>query len=255
MDPRERMEDPLVAARAMLRGWQADIWTALPAKVQSYDAAKMTVEVQPTIQAQVRSPEGKQPWSNVTLPVCVDCPVQFPSGGGFVLTFPIAVGDEGIVIFSSRCIDAWWQNGGVQPQAELRLHDLSDGMFIPGLFSQPRVVTPSPSTSAAQLRSADGQTVVEVDDGQLMLSADGGTSGLKVVPGGVQVTGYLSVSGNFQLGGLIKSFLGATYTGALQFAGEVFAKFGLAGQQVGLSTHRHGTGTAAAGTVAPTGGT
>lgn len=252
MDPKERMNDPLVAARAMLRGWQSDIWTALPAVVQSYDPARMTVSVQPTVQAQVRSPEGV--WSDTTLPVCVDCPVVFQAGGGFMFSFPLTDGDEGILIFSSRCIDAWWQNGGIQPQAEFRLHDLSDGMFVPGLFSQPRIPDPAPSSSAAQLRSLDGQTVLEAAPAHLSMTADGGVSGLSVTPGNVEITGSLSVSGNLMLGGLIKSFLGGVYSGALQFSGEVFAKFGLAGQ-VGLSTHRHGTGTAAAGTVAPTGGT
>lgn len=260
MDPRERMDDPLVAARAMLRGWQSDIWTALPAVVQSYDATKMTVVAQPSVQAQVRSPEGV--WSNATLPVCVDCPVAFQSGGNFMFSFPLAQGDEGVLIFSSRCIDAWWQNGGTQPQAEFRLHDLSDGMFVPGLFSQPRVPNPEPSTTAAQLRSMDGQTVLEASVAQLSMTADGGTSGLKVVPGVVQVTGNLSITGNLLLQGLFLSFVGGVYAQALKFAGEVYAKWSgtTGGTTVSLSGHRHAQGADSHGDAeqpvnAPTGGT
>lgn len=161
MDPRERMDDPLVAARTMLRGWQSNLWTALPAIIQSYDAAKVTVSAQPAIQAQVRDPKGK--WSNVNLPVCLDCPVFWPGGGGYFASFPLAAGDEGALLFSSRCIDSWWQSGGVQTQAEFRLHNLSDGMFIPGLFSQKRLPSPAPSADTAQLRNGDATLLVELN--------------------------------------------------------------------------------------------
>ncbi len=45
-----------------------------------------------------------------------------------------------------------------------------------------------------------------------------------------------------------------TVNGDLRVTGQVFAGYGGA-DQVGLQTHKHGTGSAAAGTVAPTAGT
>lgn len=176
MDQRERIDDRLVALRAAFSGWQSQIWTALPAAVVSYDATKRTVSLQPTIQAQIQNAEGT--WTNASLPVLEDCPVVFPGGGGFELTFPIAAGDEGIVVFASRCIDAWWQNSGVQPQAELRMHDLSDGMFIPGMFSQARKPAVAPSGSVPQLRNAAGTVVLEF------------------ISGGMKLTGNLQVTGS-----------------------------------------------------------
>lgn len=171
MDRRERMDSLQVVLRTALEGWQGQIWTALPAMVNAYDAAKMTVSAQPTVQARILSSAGK--WSSVDLPLCQDCPVVFPSGGGYAITFPIAAGDEGILVFASRCIDAWWQNGKVQPQAEFRLHDLSDGMFIPGLFSQPRKLSPAPDASKVQIRSADGTKLISMGD-DIDLSLSGG---------------------------------------------------------------------------------
>jgi phage gp45-like len=44
-----------------------------------------------------------------------------------------------------------------------------------------------------------------------------------------------------------------TVTGDLRVTGQVWAGYG-SGDQVGLQTHRHGTGSAAAGTVPPTAG-
>jgi hypothetical protein len=105
-----------------------------------------------------------------TPPLQALCPVQFPSGGGFTLTFPVAQGDECLVVFSSRCIDAWWQSGGVQNQAVMRMHDLSDGFAVLGFSSVPRVIG-GISATATQLRSNDGSTFVEVGAGEVTIQA------------------------------------------------------------------------------------
>lgn len=142
------------ALAVAMEGKQAELWTALPAILETYDATKRTCEVQPTIKAQVCDELGNVKW--VKLPLLLDCPVQFPGGGGFVLTFPLKKGDEGLVVFAARCIDAWWQNGGTEPhvQAELRMHDLSDGFFIPTVRSVPNVEA-GISTSDVTLRAVD----------------------------------------------------------------------------------------------------
>jgi hypothetical protein len=85
----------------------------------------------------------------------VDVPVIFPRGGGCTLTFPVKAGDECLLIFADRCIDFWWQNGGVQKPVDLRMHDLSDAFAIVGPQSQAHKIS-GISTSAAQLRTDDG---------------------------------------------------------------------------------------------------
>lgn len=160
MDRRERGVDLMAGVLAALQGLQAGIYTALPGIIQSFDPAKRTVTIQPTLKAQVQAPDGSKSW--VTLPLLVDCPVIFPGGGGFVLTFPLTVGDETLVIFASRCIDAWWQSGGIQVQAEIRMHDLSDGFCLAGIASVPNV-QPGISTTSVQLRNDAGTTYVEIN--------------------------------------------------------------------------------------------
>lgn len=152
MPRRESGGDFMEALASAMEGKQAEIWTALPAVLESFDASKRTCEVQPTIQARFVDELQQVQW--LTLPLLVDCPVMFPGGGGFVLTFPLVKGDEGIVVFSSRCIDAWWQQGEVQVQADLRMHDLSDGFFIPTVRSVPHVEA-GISTTDVTLRSVD----------------------------------------------------------------------------------------------------
>nr|WP_315596085.1 Gp138 family membrane-puncturing spike protein [uncultured Cupriavidus sp.] len=160
MDRRERVGDPETALREALDGMRAGLWTALPGIIDSFDPDAMTCQVQPGIKMLVRQLDGTT--VSIPLPLLVDCPVQFPSGGNCSLTFPVAPGDECLVVFASRCIDGWWQSGGVQEQAELRMHDLSDGFVLLGFRSQPRVLA-NVSTSAAQLRTDDGQAFVEVN--------------------------------------------------------------------------------------------
>lgn len=171
MDRRERFESLNEALLVALDGWQSGLWTALPAIINSFDDLAMTVTAQPTIKMNVLLSDGT--FSLVTLPLLVDVPVCFPGGGGYTLTFPIKQGDEALIVFSSRCIDAWWQLGGTQVQTELRMHDLSDGFAIIGVRSQPRVL-PSISTVAAQLRSDDGTTYVEVKDKHITITTPTG---------------------------------------------------------------------------------
>ena len=158
----ERVNELQQAIMAALTGRQVGIWTALPGTVVSYNPVEMTVVVQPTIQAQVMDKDGVMSW--VTMPQLLDVPICFPNGGGFTLTFPIAVDDEVLVVFSSRCIDNWWYQGGIQTQAELRLHDLSDGFAIIGPRSRPRVL-PSISTNSVQLRDEAGTSYFEMAAG------------------------------------------------------------------------------------------
>ena len=192
----ERLDDNLVAMAAAFNGFQASLWTAMPGIVVAFDPAAMTAQVQPAIQARLVDRAGAATW--VTLPVLVDCPVVFPAGGGFTLTFPIAVGDECLVIFASRCIDAWWQLGGVQVQAELRLHDLSDGFVIPGGRSQPHVI-PSLSTTDVVLRSDDGTAKVSIKankDIDLTTTANITMSATEVnIVGVVNITGNVATTG------------------------------------------------------------
>lgn len=163
----EHYDDPVEAHRTAVEGKQAGMWTAMPAIVTAYDPARMTCSAQPAIKAKQEAQDGKV--SDVQMPLCVDVPVVFPRGGGFSLTFPIAAGDEVLLVFASRCIDGWWDQGGVQNQIEQRMHDLSDAFAIPGPWSQKTKITGA--MTGAQLRSGDGATVVEVAAGKITLTA------------------------------------------------------------------------------------
>jgi hypothetical protein len=186
-DQRERVAEFQESIRAAILGFLAETWTALPGIVQSFDPQEMTVKVQSAIQVKVRPSKGNPQWT--VMPPLIHCPVVFPSAGGFILTLPIQQGDEVLVVFASRCIDGWWQQGGTQAQPpELRMHDLSDGFAIPGPRGQKNLVS-NISTTTAQLRTVDGQAYVE-------LTADHKVN--IVAPGGVNINGNVVVEGTVE---------------------------------------------------------
>ncbi len=155
MDRRERVNDPVETLRAAMDGRQAEMWTAMPGIVQSFDPKAMTVTVQPAVKGEFLDERGKA--KAVDLPLLQDVPVCFPCGGGFTLTHPIKEGDEALVVFGSRCIDGWWQNGDIGGRPDERMHDLSDGFAIVGPHSQPRVLDPEVDKDNVQLRTDDGE--------------------------------------------------------------------------------------------------
>ena len=252
MDPRERIADPLQALRSFMRGQEASLWTALPGTVQSFNAAAMTVVVQPTIQVPIRLPQGGSQW--ITLPLLVDVPVFFPHGGGHTLTFPVANGDECLVVFSTLCIDNWWLSGTsasvpARTQAELRLHDLSDGFAFVGFNSQPHVIG-NISTDSVQLRADDGSTVIDLNAGAMTVTVTAPVSVTLNTPI-THCTGAMIVDGLFTYK---SGMVGSGGSTSAQITGNIVVTSGnVSADGIDLKTHVH-TGVQSGGTSGgPTG--
>jgi hypothetical protein len=174
MDRNQLLNDTETAMRYALDGKQAQIWTAFPAIVVDVNFGAMTITARPAINGVLTNPDGSE--TSVPMPLLVDVPICFPSAGGFILTLPIAVDDEVLIIIANRCIDAWWQLGGTQNPMEARMHDLSDGFAIPGPKSQPRKIS-GISASNAQLRNDAGSVYLEITaTGKINLVAAAGVS-------------------------------------------------------------------------------
>lgn len=156
--------------KMILQRAKADIRVAIPGIITKFDVSTQTVNVQPALMEQTRSPEdGKV--ESVKLPVLLDVPIVMPRSGGYSLTMPVVPGDECLVIFADMCIDNWWASGGVQTQDELRRHDLSDGFAILGVWSQARKVT-GYNTNRARLVHEGTGAGVEVANGSVELKGE-----------------------------------------------------------------------------------
>ena len=181
MDRLERLDSLQDGLRAGMENAQAQMWTALPGIVTAVDLGAQTCSVQPAIRGSVTGKDGTA--KAVDLPLLVDVPLVFPRAGGFALTFPVRAGDECLVIFASRCIDSWWQSGGVQEPAEQRMHDLSDGFAILAPASQAKRLQ-GVSGDAVELRTESGGAFVRLD-----------AAGNITLKGSVQVQGTITCNG------------------------------------------------------------
>ncbi|MGP8474840.1 Gp138 family membrane-puncturing spike protein [Burkholderia sp. PR2] len=249
MNRDEITADNLEVVRTIVSAAKREVHVALPGIIDSYDANAQTVAVQPGIKTRIRAEDGST--KTVALPLLVDCPVQFPSGGNCTLTFPVTPGDECLVVFADSAIDAWWQSGGVGEKVSVRNHDLSDGFALLGFRSQPRVLS-NVSTSSTQLRSDDGSTFVDLNPtaGTLKLVAPtlidltapnvvvNASTSLTVNSPQSGFSGAVIVQGLFSfLGGMIGSAVSgaaATITGTINFIGTLTAN----GKRID-DTHTH----------------
>ncbi|HDK6931978.1 TPA: translation initiation factor IF-2 [Klebsiella pneumoniae] len=177
---------------------------ALPGIIQSFDPESLTAVVQPAIRYIERDNDGNK--STKDYPLLVDVPVVFPRGGGCTLTFPVKAGDECLVIFADRCIDFWWQSGGIQEPVDGRMHDLSDAFCIVGPQSQAKKIG-GISTTAAQLRTDDGSAIIELAAGGAVTI----TSPQITINGPLQVNGEITSTGDQLAGGI--SQIGHTHGG------------------------------------------
>jgi len=126
--------------------------TAVVGHVLAFNPSKQLAQVQ--IGVEKLDANGK----TITPPPIVMVPVYFP-GGQFALEFEIAKGDEGLIIFSQRCIEAWIDQGGVAPQKYRRFHDMNDALFLPGFRSQKGKMA-SFENNGIRLRNADASNYI-----------------------------------------------------------------------------------------------
>jgi hypothetical protein len=202
MDQRERYVDESETLRLAMESWQTRVWTALPGVIKQFPAASgigsMIADIQPVINGRIRTLKGT--FQSMQMPVLLDCPILWQGGGGMTLTFPIKAGDECLVIFSARCIDAWWQQGFVPGQAgipvdgkqpmdppDLRMHNLSDGFALIGVRSLPKNFTPD-----------NANVSLQTDDGSFFWKLNPTTKAISATAsGGINLNGVtIDSSGN-----------------------------------------------------------
>lgn len=191
IDRNSLTNDPEMSLRLALDGRQAMMWTALPCIVDSVDYGAMTIEAVPSIQGEIEQEDGS--FQVVNLPKLVDVPIIYPGAGNFIFTFPLSPGDEVLVVFSSRCIDAWWQNGGIGRPIEARMHDLSDGFAIPGPRSQPNVI-PNINSTVPELRNKTGTLAFRFSSTGFEIDGD------LDVDGSISATGDITADGDVVAG-------------------------------------------------------
>ena len=108
-----------------------DVHVALPGKVVSYDVATQTAQIELGVHRVLETDAGAPVAEK--LPILESVPVAFPRTAGSFLSFPVAAGDPGLVVFAEQSIDQWRSKGDPTAPGDRRRHSLTGGVFLPGL--------------------------------------------------------------------------------------------------------------------------
>ncbi len=180
--------------RAGLKSALRDVRTMHPCKVTIVNADG-TVDVDLMI------------WSTLTnggaipLPSLSQLPVLLQGNSQFTVSFPVAVGDEGLVLFAERDIARFVENGKTGEPGSHRRHSLSDGMFLPTPLSTPNRVQTKPGV----LLMSNNGTEIEITDGLIRFNGDVEINGKTQVNGNVDSTGKVKASGEVEGNGVMLS--------------------------------------------------
>lgn len=102
----------------------------------------------------------------IPYPTLTNCPVVVLGGGAGSLTFPVAQGDECVVLFNDRDLDNWFAGGGVTQIASARLHSFTDALILVGVRSLANSLAAYDMTRAAlnygTTTVAAGETLVKI---------------------------------------------------------------------------------------------
>lgn len=134
---------------------------AQPATIINFYPSTQTADVQPNIAKVIQyltDTNGNPQPVYGAYPVFPSVPIICLGGGGGAITFPITAGDQCMLTFIDKNMDAWWLSGtqGLPPN-NARQHDLSDAVAIIGLRSQNNSLS-SYSTTDTQIYGSTGTT-------------------------------------------------------------------------------------------------
>lgn len=123
--------DDAEVLRRFLDARVAELWTSLPARVKTYDAATQTADLEPV----VRMPRAidEEDLEHEDLPVLPNVPVVFPRGGGASITWPLQAGDHVLVVFSSLSTGEWRRTGATADAKDVSRNGLGSAFALAGV--------------------------------------------------------------------------------------------------------------------------
>lgn len=190
--------------KGVLDGYMKSVEGQLPAMVTAYDRVRNVATVRPIIT--IVTTVGKQ----IPRPPVVEVPVLALGGGGFVINFPVKVGDMGWIEASDRDISLFKQAmREAQPNTH-RTHSFSDGRFIPDVFGA-YTINEEDMDYAMVISSYDGATRIALSPGKVKIAAEE-----------VEIVGATKITGS-----------------SIELVGPVTITGGLTVDDIPFGTHKH----------------
>jgi hypothetical protein len=106
--------------------------------IQSFNATTQRAVVQLVDVLRKNTYQGQQ---LITPAPLVDVPVFIPYGSNGGVNLMIKSGLECLVIFNDRDLQNWKQTGGINTPATYRMHDITDGVCLIGIKSNPKAIS------------------------------------------------------------------------------------------------------------------
>lgn len=200
MATRNNRNNNVAGIEAMIKQRCAEMHTAFPGTIVSFDADKCLATVKPSLQYYAADE------SILEYPLITGVPVFMPHAGNAQITYPIKPGDGCWVCISERSLDEWIGKGSTDNH-DPRQFDLTDAVCFVGMM-------PAQSISAENIELLNGSTSVSVTPG-----------------GEVNIVGNVNIKGNITCSGTSTMQGNIICEGRVKVSGDVTAS--------GTSLHSH----------------
>ena len=174
---------PATAIQELIQAKHADIYTAMPGIIISYDPETKRADIQPALNAAYPDTiQRRAPTHNV--------PVLFPAGGGFAMQFPLRAGDAVLVVYSMRGTTNFRETFDVSDPDPHEFVGPNSPIAIAGFGSLEIAV---PEEGAATLQSEDGERWIGITDSGI--TVESGEDRIALSDSGIEITteGDLSI--------------------------------------------------------------
>lgn len=139
-----------------LDGQLAQLNTAMPGRIISYDHATQTAKIKPLLKRAVPTPQDDYILED--LPEIPRVKVIHPGGDTWSLHLPLAVGDTVQLVINQWDISEWARTGNESAPADRRRNSLAAAVAFPGLRADGKAIEGTSATDAT-LRHSSGFSV------------------------------------------------------------------------------------------------
>lgn len=138
----------------------------LPCQVLAVDRKMNRVKVLPLITLLKTNGE------TMNRAIIDDIPICNLSAGGFIINFPIKVGDFGYIKSNDRDISLFKQSYKNSKPNTTRKNDFADSVFIPDVINQNLYNISGEDSEALVIQSYDNSTKISMSNGKIILQAE-----------------------------------------------------------------------------------
>ena len=152
----------------------SDLHTMLPGQIEKYDERTQKADVKPLIKRTVILSDSTE-LPPESLPVIANVPIIFPQGSGFFFSVPLTKGDYVMLLFCERSIDQYISGSGIDTDpVDVRKHDLSDAVAIPGFVPYSKALKNVVETEMRLGQDDDGIQIRLKKDGEIDITYENG---------------------------------------------------------------------------------